>query len=446
MGNHRQLGCLTDDSHVQIHSCEPGLLCHDGLSKSNSVVWITPIITRSGTGAVCPEVGAGGGATDLYQPLEVELPDIISTKQLESLHRHLGDSSPGLRQLEFTLQSLQKAKDGNLSLEGLELDLKTDIPLDAFLKRLPTSAVPFRLHSEASGLRKTLCSNSASAYNTVYFPYARHSSYRELCDLVAAFRPMDIYPCTVDEDKWTEDRSMETLFGRFCNGDAFAHDNAMRSRRKHETMGKANLVIEKAVSPTFSPTLSTDKAGPSFRTTFSDAESIADLDEDYASDKTDMTRSSPPSDENKLAIRKIYDQCRAQAIFSTSGSSFGHDKPDAAASDMVDRDDMVSSSAPLLESFPFQSPDSGECLTDHVLLSESPKREAQTNETGVERRECDDFYQSTSGRIHHTQRRAFLQAYKAARLTLETSDSASWDDLGIRSIGNCGHGEPEEEL
>jgi DNA cross-link repair 1C protein len=38
----------------------------------------------------------------------------------------------------------------------------------------------------------------------ITFPYARHSSYSELCHLVKEFNPKDIFPCTVDEDNWNE--------------------------------------------------------------------------------------------------------------------------------------------------------------------------------------------------------------------------------------------------
>ena len=42
----------------------------------------------------------------------------------------------------------------------------------------------------------------------ITFPYSRHSSYPELCDLVRIFNPKDVYQCTVDEEKWNE--------GMFC--------------------------------------------------------------------------------------------------------------------------------------------------------------------------------------------------------------------------------------
>lgn len=38
----------------------------------------------------------------------------------------------------------------------------------------------------------------------ITFPYSRHSSYDELCDLVRAFQPRDVYPCTVDEQYWDD--------------------------------------------------------------------------------------------------------------------------------------------------------------------------------------------------------------------------------------------------
>jgi DNA cross-link repair 1C protein len=60
------------------------------------------------------------------------------------------------------------------------------------------------------------------------FPYSRHSSYAELCELVAAFKPRDIFPCTVDPNTWSDAVSMRNLFGHLCSGDEFLHDRHMR--------------------------------------------------------------------------------------------------------------------------------------------------------------------------------------------------------------------------
>lgn len=65
------------------------------------------------------------------------------------------------------------------------------------------------------------------SYRTIRFPYSRHSSFAELCGLVDAFKPRDVYPCTVDENKWDPELSMRHLFGPFCSCDTFRHDTEM---------------------------------------------------------------------------------------------------------------------------------------------------------------------------------------------------------------------------
>jgi DNA cross-link repair 1C protein len=39
----------------------------------------------------------------------------------------------------------------------------------------------------------------------INFPYSRHSSYPELCHLVSAFKPKDVWPCTVNIAGWLKD-------------------------------------------------------------------------------------------------------------------------------------------------------------------------------------------------------------------------------------------------
>lgn len=38
-----------------------------------------------------------------------------------------------------------------------------------------------------------------------------------------------MFPCTVDEGRWSESVSMEELFGHLCSGKEFIHDRCMRS-------------------------------------------------------------------------------------------------------------------------------------------------------------------------------------------------------------------------
>lgn len=82
-GNRQQKGCLTGDQGVRLHSCERGTEC-SGI-KSENVVWITPIITRTSTGADIPELGAGGGGGDLDQQHELELSDTAAVGRLINL-------------------------------------------------------------------------------------------------------------------------------------------------------------------------------------------------------------------------------------------------------------------------------------------------------------------------------------------------------------------------
>lgn len=65
---------------------------------------------------------------------------------------------------------------------------------------------------------------------SIRFPYSRHSSYEELCDFVKAFRPQDVYPCTVDETTWHEGASVEALFGQYCSQGLYRHDVEMKLR------------------------------------------------------------------------------------------------------------------------------------------------------------------------------------------------------------------------
>ena len=80
--------------------------------------------------------------------------------------------------------------------------------------------------------------------NKITFPYSRHSSYPELCDLVKLFKPRDIYPCTVNPVQWRNEGqccyskydimhmltalgiSIGGLFGDYCSGDEFLFDQS----------------------------------------------------------------------------------------------------------------------------------------------------------------------------------------------------------------------------
>jgi hypothetical protein len=85
---------------------------------------------------------------------------------------------------------------------------------------------------------------------TIRFPYSRHSSYSELCGLVRAFQPRDVFPCTVDDIHWTPDLSMRNLFGDLCAGDVFCHDAAMMCIYKARVDFEGQQKRSRAESPT----------------------------------------------------------------------------------------------------------------------------------------------------------------------------------------------------
>ncbi|KAL9046236.1 MAG: hypothetical protein Q9214_000878 [Letrouitia sp. 1 TL-2023] len=117
------------------------------------------------------------------------------------------------------------SRDKALPLNDLNLYLKDEtIPLSRFASLLK-DIVHQERHSAAYDTRET------PPRQTIQFPYARHSSYSELCHLVSTFKPSDIYPCTFDENSGWE-RSIESLFGHLCSGTVFCYDEQMQARRR----------------------------------------------------------------------------------------------------------------------------------------------------------------------------------------------------------------------
>lgn len=61
--------------------------------------------------------------------------------------------------------------------------------------------------SEKKEIAVSEVAKDGSLPKIVTFPYSRHSSYKELCDLVRIFKPKDVYQCTIDEETWGEGKS-----------------------------------------------------------------------------------------------------------------------------------------------------------------------------------------------------------------------------------------------
>ncbi|KAL2821380.1 hypothetical protein BDW59DRAFT_110694 [Aspergillus cavernicola] len=228
LGNKVVPGFLSGDQQSRIHSCEPGVHCPAAFSDNS--VCITPIVSRTKNGSDVPEIGAGGGLGDLYQIHELELPDQSSLARLEQLCREKIHDSQALTTAREALLEAFSSKSKALSLDSYGMKDANEMPLDELVNVLSRG----RLKEESidsedwKTTTEILDKSGKSLPRTIHFPYSRHSSYTELCRLVAAFKPRDIHPCTVDPLDWDDDISMENLFGHLCSDNKFVHDQYMR--------------------------------------------------------------------------------------------------------------------------------------------------------------------------------------------------------------------------
>ncbi|KAH7344267.1 beta-lactamase-like protein [Pyrenochaeta sp. MPI-SDFR-AT-0127] len=214
-GNHIQPGCLTSKENVRVHSCERGAGCqtmdHDTDSK---IVHIIPIITRT-NGAEIAELGAGGGNGDLDQEEKIAMSDLVDTGTLLDVDAASSDTEE--LSLKFREILKEAINNGNSKL-NLDIGLHSEGQGEPSLETLISV-----LSAHAPRNQNRISPQS----RTIRFPYSRHSSYSELCKLIEALRPIDVVPCTVDEDNWTPVVSMRNLFGELCSGDLFRHDAEM---------------------------------------------------------------------------------------------------------------------------------------------------------------------------------------------------------------------------
>ncbi|KAL4869142.1 hypothetical protein BDV12DRAFT_168343 [Aspergillus spectabilis] len=228
LGNRFVPGCLSEDEKARIHSCEPGVHCSAASSKKT--VYITPIVSRITKGSDIPEIGAGGGLGDLYQIHELELPDQPSLARLEQLCSEKIHDPQALSTAKEALSKAFRSKSKTLSLDGYGMKDAHEMPLEELVNVLSRGRLSEEslLPENQSTSAEVMDESGRPLPRTIRFPYSRHSSYAELCGLVAAFNPRDIHPCTVDPLDWDEDVSMQRLFGHLCSDNKFVHDHHMR--------------------------------------------------------------------------------------------------------------------------------------------------------------------------------------------------------------------------
>ena len=250
-GNHFQKGCLTEDRTVRLHSCEHGTGC-PALS-SPTTVYITPIMNRDESGEILPEIGAGGGGGDLLQNHGyLELEDRRSVESLlEMCNKKVEDLTMRSKirdMVNMAVGSSHKA----ISLDDVSLrSLKGDIKVEEFVENLVKAVSSHKKGADVNA-EETAAERVASRNGLpcrIQFPYSRHSSYEELCELVATLRPRDIYPCTTDWQEWSWDESVENLFGHLSDM-TLAYDQEMASLESQRATSRG---VKRPHSPPESP-------------------------------------------------------------------------------------------------------------------------------------------------------------------------------------------------
>ena len=188
-------------------------------------MWITPIISRLRDGTELLELGAGGGWRDFHQTLELEQNDTTASAEVLKLcEDHLqGQSNPEEALEQFKVALRQR----RLPIEGFSSIQDRDITIADFFKTQANTT----MKQEAQQIPRTMA--KARQEGVIHFPYSRHSSYQELRDLVSRFEPEDICPCTVEIDSWTDNLSMESLFGDLCpRASTWHYDESNRAAAK----------------------------------------------------------------------------------------------------------------------------------------------------------------------------------------------------------------------
>ncbi|KAH8881356.1 hypothetical protein GQ53DRAFT_513411 [Thozetella sp. PMI_491] len=226
-GNDPHQGCLTSDENVRIHSCEKGAFCETlkAAQRDNRVVWIRPCIAHLPSGGDIVEAGVGGGGVDFKRDYELEggldpeeIREFLET--LDTLPATLPEAARKQAK-EFALMPLSNGRSLPLNLGAsnniiILKDALNSITKNSLLGRGMPSSKP------SAG------DKNRSFSGQITFPYARHSSYGELCHFVEAFRPRDVWPCTVSRVDWAQTgTSIRSLFGSYCAGESFRHDDEM---------------------------------------------------------------------------------------------------------------------------------------------------------------------------------------------------------------------------
>lgn len=421
LGNAWQRGCLTkkNDIAIKIHSCEPGTPCHSKIKKQKNVVWISPIISRLEDGTELKELGAGGGWGDLYQNLGLTFDDFAALQQFGTFCQGALKGDINAEAIQKKIEESRKLRGYNLTLDGLEgvlpVDEAKNVSLQDLKEALTKASQLLESLCQPSGATNAARSNKNNQARTIHFPYSRHSSYEELRHLVSKFRPKDICPCTVDTEAWTEDMSMESLFGDLCSEKAFFYDGEIRNqveklREFQELVGDKKRKRRQGDSQETASQESADEQ-ETYKTAKTNADDTKAKDCAYQSDRKQRDVSSNESKgeqkNNEATATETAAADNVILIESDSDSDSEEESIGLSAFDGVDEHETI--------------------LISKQKRSETADEEHSPDESGA-------------------RREARVEAYMAAKRCLNENDATEWNWYPLRSAGRKGHDEEEEEL
>jgi hypothetical protein len=276
---------------------------------------------------------------------------------------------------------------------------------------------------------------------------------------VAAFRPKDIHPCTVDPSTWSEDISIRRLFGHLCSGSDFAHDEFMRQSleqtddddrpHKKRVRYEADVSTESTQSSSvleegYANIGDTNRKAPS--TLDGTAEQTSDAGQPVKSQQSDFDPARAKRDEIRKA--RLYLQGYADPELLEIGplpSSWPADEvtsqtPTSKAPSQGPRGSSFTTtgdgaSSPHRTSQPSAESQQTDLLT--LSISDSDLDASPPPDTGPARDIDQTTERTTEDRIA-SRRRARAAAYLAAR-------DDSWTDVSLISAGG-NHAEEEMEL
>ncbi|KAK5105374.1 hypothetical protein LTS08_001651 [Lithohypha guttulata] len=365
-------------------------------------------------GTELAEIGAGGGKGDLYLQREVELSN-INGFMLESLRKLCRNASntEAVDRLESAIDNAQDNHVPRFVIEGHAIDPAKELTIQDFLSlanKQPALTEQEKLPTTTS--------------NVIHFPYSRHSSYSELRHLVGTLRPKDICPCTIDLKIWSEEVSMQSLFGDLCSGQEFRYDKSIREeveRRAESSETQSQNQTQRDTQQSESQVLeggeqykdcSSETASPRVvRTSNKPPMHIAG-----DAHTKDNPRADPPQQPPQTPDTTLPDNRTPRERLEHAWRTLKH---------TADHHNDKTSEEPSQEVFTNDTPEpnASQAKSDAEVEKSSPEHTTAMPADDVQSQVAEE------GNLEQQS-----EAYEAARICLETGDDADWQDLCIVSL------------